>query len=139
MAVYQKQIAIQTRGQGLIAITAEVAKILTDAKAASDGLVHLFLHHTSASLVIQENADPTARQDLEEFLRRLVPENQSWHRHLDEGPDDTVSHMKAALLPVSLQIPVHAGALGVGTWQGVYLWEHRRAPHLRKVTVTYLS
>jgi secondary thiamine-phosphate synthase enzyme len=139
MAVFQKQIAIQTRGQGLIAITSEIKNAVSESGLTGDGLTHLFLHHTSASLAIQENADPTARQDLEEFLKRLVPENQSWHRHLDEGPDDTVSHMKAALLPVSLQIPVHAGELALGTWQGVYLWEHRRAPHSRRVTITVLS
>jgi secondary thiamine-phosphate synthase enzyme len=95
--------------------------------------------HTSASLLIQENADPTARQDLEEFLERLAPEGQSWHRHTLEGPDDTTSHLKSALTNSSLNIPISNCALGLGTWQGIYLWEHRRSAHLRRLTLTVLS
>jgi secondary thiamine-phosphate synthase enzyme len=153
MAVFQTKIEVQTQGQGLVLISSQIQRALKDALedalAATQarsapppsltGILHVFLQHTSASLLIQENADPSARHDLEEFIERLVPENQSWYRHLDEGPDDTVSHMKAAVTPTALTIPVSEGKLLLGTWQGVYLWEHRRAPHRRKIVLTLLS
>ncbi|MCB0385451.1 MAG: secondary thiamine-phosphate synthase enzyme YjbQ, partial [Bdellovibrionales bacterium] len=103
------------------------------------GLVHLFLQHTSASLVIQENADPTAKADLETFLERLAPENETWHTHTIEGPDDTTSHLKSALTQAFLVLPVRNGRLALGTWQGLYLWEHRKAPHRRKILVTVMA
>jgi secondary thiamine-phosphate synthase enzyme len=137
----QTSIQIATSGQGLHNITAAVVNAveeITSGREAGAGLVNLFLQHTSASLLIQENADPTAKRDLEEFLNRLVPEGQSWHRHLDEGPDDTVSHMKASLTATSLTLPYRDGKLLLGTWQGLYLWEHRRAPHKRRLIVTAL-
>lgn len=137
MAVFQTSLEFQTPGRGLHRIDAEVADAVREIKAT--GTVNLFIQHTSASLVIQENADPTARRDLEEFLDRLVPEGESWYRHLDEGPDDTVSHMRAAITATSLVVPIRDGRLLLGTWQGIYLWEHRRRLHTRKIVVTVLS
>lgn len=130
----QTEIEIATPGQGLHNITAAVVKALGG--QTGSGLVNLFLQHTSASLLIQENADPSAKRDLEEFLNRLVPEGLSWHTHLDEGPDDTVSHMKSAVTATSLTIPIRDGKLLLGTWQGIYLWEHRRARHTRRLIIT---
>jgi secondary thiamine-phosphate synthase enzyme len=99
------------------------------------GLVTVFCRHTSASLTIQENADPDVCADLDEFFRRLVPENMGWLRHTIEGPDDMPAHIKAALTDVSLSIPVMAGRMVLGTWQGIYLFEHRAAPHVRNVVL----
>jgi secondary thiamine-phosphate synthase enzyme len=120
-----KQLTVATRGQGLHEITNEVARALREAKIG-EGLCTVFVRHTSASLVIQENADPTARQDLERWLNRLVPEGDPFYRHDAEGPDDMPAHIKAALTQTSLSIPIVDGRLALGTWQGVYLWEHRR-------------
>jgi secondary thiamine-phosphate synthase enzyme len=120
-----KQLNVATRGQGLHEITNEVARALREAKIG-EGLCTVFVRHTSASLVIQENADPTARQDLERWLNRLVPEGDPFYRHDAEGPDDMPAHIKAALTQTSLSIPIVDGRLALGTWQGVYLWEHRR-------------
>jgi secondary thiamine-phosphate synthase enzyme len=135
MAPFQTTIEIATHGQGLHLITKQIAEALAKA-GVETGLLNVFIQHTSASLIIQENADPSAKRDMEEFINRLVPEDQAWHRHLDEGPDDTVSHMKSAITQTSLTIPVVGGRMGLGTWQGVYLWEHRRAPHHRKIVLT---
>lgn len=99
------------------------------------GLCTIFIRHTSASLLIQENADPSARHDLETWINRLVPENDPHFTHTDEGPDDMPSHIKAALTATSLSIPIIGGRLALGTWQGIYLWEHRRSPHTREVVV----
>jgi secondary thiamine-phosphate synthase enzyme len=139
---HQTQLTVSTQGQGLYLITGEIERALAETVKESShltGVLHCFLQHTSASLLIQENADPSAREDLEEFIDRLVPENQSWHQHLTEGPDDTVSHMKAAITPGALTIPVAGGRLLLGTWQGVYLWEHRTHPHRRRLILTLLS
>jgi secondary thiamine-phosphate synthase enzyme len=100
-----------------------------------DGLCTVFIRHTSASLTIQENADPSAKADLEAWLNRLVPENDRLYTHTFEGPDDMPSHIKAVLTNVSLSIPVIEGRLTLGTWQGIYLWEHRRSPHTREIVV----
>lgn len=134
----QTRIEVQTNGKGLHPITSQIKEAIRDWPTET-GILHIFIQHTSASLVIQENADPTARMDLEEFLNRLVPEGQSWHRHLDEGPDDTVSHLKAAITATSLTVPVEDGRLLLGTWQGVYLWEHRERPHTRSIVLTLLT
>lgn len=127
---------LQTKGPGLVEFTGEVAAWV-DASGVADGLLTLFVRHTSCSLLIQENADPSVRDDLETFLRRVVPPAddpaQAWITHRDEGPDDMPAHLKAALLPVSLSIPVMRRRLGLGTWQGIYLWEHRSRPHRREV------
>lgn len=130
----QTRFAIATRGQGLTEFTAEVASWLA---GRDDGLLTLFVRHTSCSLLIQENADPDVRADLQGYLRRLVPEGQPWFTHTAEGPDDMPAHIKAALLPVSLQIPVQGGRMLLGTWQGIYLWEHRSHPHRREVVAHF--
>ncbi|MEE6250099.1 MAG: secondary thiamine-phosphate synthase enzyme YjbQ [Bdellovibrionota bacterium] len=132
----QKAIRIQTNGKGLILITNELNQQLE--AFSGNGLLNLFIRHTSCSLLIQENADPTARADLEEFFDRLAPEHQSWHRHTLEGPDDTTSHLKAALTQTSLNIPIINGKMALGTWQGVYLFEHRNASHQREIILSLL-
>ena len=120
-----RQFSVETPGQGLHEITQQVASLVRDAKL-DEGLCTLFVRHTSASLVIQENADPSAKRDLERWLNRLVPEGDPFYQHDAEGPDDMPAHIKAALTQTSLAIPVIGGRLGLGTWQGIYLWEHRR-------------
>jgi secondary thiamine-phosphate synthase enzyme len=127
-------LGFDTRGRGLIEITRPVV----DWTAGSDmetGLLTLFVRHTSASLVVQENADPDVRGDLERFLARLVPDGDSLFRHRDEGTDDMPAHVRAALTAVQLSIPLSGGRLALGTWQGVYLWEHRIRPHRREVAL----
>ena len=120
--------------KGLHEFTREVEQVVRDSGVA-EGLCTLFIQHTSASLTIQENADPSARIDLERFLNRLVPDGDPLYTHTLEGPDDMPSHIKAALTTTSLSIPVVDGALALGTWQGVYLWEHRDHPAERAVVV----
>jgi len=125
---------IHTRGKGLHEITREVEALVAGAEL-DEGLCTVFVRHTSASLVIQENADPSAKRDLEAWLERLVPEDDPLYTHTTEGPDDIPSHIKAALTCVSLSIPVVGGRLVLGTWQGIYLWEHRRRGSPREVLV----
>lgn len=125
-------LSIETRGQGLIEITGEVSDWV-GRQGMREGLLTLFCRHTSASLLVQENAAPEVRADLEAFFARLAPEDPARYRHNDEGPDDMPSHIRAALTNVSLQIPVLEGRLALGTWQGIYLFEHRRAPHRREI------
>ena len=129
-----RTLTIETSGQGLYEITGEVSGVV-HSEASSDGLCTLFCQHTSASLTIQENADPTAKSDLEEWLMRLVPEDDPHFTHTYEGPDDMPAHIKTALTSTSLSIPVNKGTLMLGTWQGIYLWEHRSSKHRRKVIV----
>jgi secondary thiamine-phosphate synthase enzyme len=129
-----KKLSFSIRAQGLHEITEAIAGAVAES-GVHDGLCTVFLQHTSASLVIQENADPSARQDLERWLNRLVPENDPLYTHTQEGADDMPSHIKAALTAVSLSIPVVAGRLGLGTWQGIYLWEHRHFSSQRNVLV----
>jgi secondary thiamine-phosphate synthase enzyme len=129
-----KQLSVSTSGQGLLEITSEVAAVVRSA-ALKEGLCTVFLRHTSASLVIQENADPTAKRDLERWLNRLVPEGDPFYSHDAEGPDDMPSHVKSALTATSLSIPVMDGNLCLGTWQGIYLWEHRRRGSRRELVV----
>jgi secondary thiamine-phosphate synthase enzyme len=125
---------IATRGPGLYEFTEALTPF-----ARGDGVMTLLVRHTSCSLLIQENADPDVRRDLQAFFRRLVPPSDSpsmdWITHTSEGPDDMPAHIKAAVLPVSLSIPVISGRLALGTWQGVYLFEHRTRPHRREVAV----
>ena len=121
-------------GQGLYEITREVEAVVS-AAALFEGLCTVFIPHTSASLVIQENADPSAARDLERWLQRLVPEGDPLFTHTSEGPDDMPAHVKAALTATSLSIPVSQGSLVLGTWQGVFLWEHRTARGARRVFV----
>lgn len=129
---------ISARGKGLYDFTAEVARWVA-ASAIRDGLLTLFVRHTSASLVIQENADPDVQGDLERFLARLVPEHDPLYRHTLEGPDDMPAHIRAALTQTQLSIPVRDGRLVLGTWQGIYLFEHRRAAHRRQVAAHLLG
>jgi secondary thiamine-phosphate synthase enzyme len=134
----QRILTIQTRGQGLYEFTDEVTVFVRDAGLAS-ALLTLFLRHTSCSLLIQENADPDVGRDLDAYFRRLVPPADdpamAYLTHRAEGPDDMPAHIKAALTPVSLSIPVMAGRLMLGTWQGIYLFEHRDRPHAREVVL----
>ena len=130
-----KIIEVQTQGRGLYAITEDVLKGL---KLPESGMLNLFIQHTSASLLVQENFDPTAKADIEEFFCRLIPDTEKWYSHDAEGPDDSTSHLKAALTPVSLNIPVVGGRLGLGQWQGIYLFEHRLKPHRRKIVLTLI-
>ncbi len=125
-------IPIQVPGQGLHEITPRVLRVVADARV-QEGLCTLFIQHTSASLTIQENADPSARRDLESWLNRLVPEDDPIYTHTFEGPDDMPSHIKAALTSTSLSIPILAGKLALGTWQGIFLWEHRHKPGTRSL------
>ena len=132
------QIHIETHGKGLYDFTREIRKWL-DAQKAATGLLTVFCRHTSASLVIQENADPDVIADLRDFMDRLVPEDTRLYRHTAEGPDDMTSHIRTALTQTSLSIPVKDGRMTLGTWQGVYLFEHRETAHRRSVVLHLLS
>ena len=129
---------VATRGKGTYEITDAVARILRES-GIQTGLATVFLQHTSASLIIYENADPSARQDLHAFFERLVPENSDYFVHTDEGPDDMPSHLRMVLTRTSEAVPVARGRLQLGTWQGIFLFEHRRAPHHRTVVVSLLG
>ncbi|MEL6979273.1 MAG: secondary thiamine-phosphate synthase enzyme YjbQ [Pseudomonadota bacterium] len=133
---------VASRGPGLTEITEPVAGALSGL-GAEDGLLTLFARHTSCSLLIQENADPDVRRDLEVFFQKLVPQgddpSMSWLRHVSEGPDDMPAHIKAALTATSLSVPVAGGRMTLGGWQGVYLFEHRAAPRRRMIVVHYLA
>jgi secondary thiamine-phosphate synthase enzyme len=125
---------LPTRGRGLVEFTPDLAQWVAEQQFTS-GLLTLFCRHTSASLLIQENADPDVRRDLEAFFARIAPEAPGLYIHEDEGPDDMPAHIRAALTQVQLSIPVIGGRMALGTWQGVYLFEHRRAPHRREVVL----
>jgi secondary thiamine-phosphate synthase enzyme len=129
-----RKLSIRVPGQGLHDVTDEVRAAVRES-GVREGLCTVFIQHTSASLTIQENADPSARRDLETWLNRLVPERDPLYTHTAEGPDDMPSHIKAALTATSLSIPILDGDLGLGTWQGIYLWEHRRHSGARKLLV----
>jgi secondary thiamine-phosphate synthase enzyme len=133
--VSHSTIRIRTRGKGTLEITDEVARAIAHS-GIRDGIVTVFVRHTSASLVIMENADPSARRDLETFFEKLVPENTPWFIHTLEGPDDMPSHIRMALTRTSETIPVQDGRMTLGTWQGVFLFEHRSAPHQREIVIT---
>ena len=132
------RLSVATRGRGFYDITSDVQDRVTQTGART-GLCTLHLQHTSASLVIQENADPDVRADFERFFDRLVPDGDRLFEHTVEGPDDMPAHVRTALTAVNLSIPVSDGHLCLGTWQGIYLWEHRRAPHRRTVIVHILG
>jgi secondary thiamine-phosphate synthase enzyme len=129
-----RELTIASSGQGLHEFTDQVRRVVGDA-GVQEGLCTIFVRHTSASLIVQENADPSAKRDLEAWLNRLVPENDPLFTHDAEGPDDMPAHVKAALTATSISIPIIGGRLALGTWQGIYLWEHRRARHQRAVVV----
>jgi len=128
------QFTVETRGQGLYEITATVQAEVRKARL-SEGLCTVFVRHTSASLVIQENADPSAKRDLERWIARLVPEGDPFYTHDTEGPDDMPAHIRAALTATSLSIPIVNEKLALGTWQGIYLWEHRRRGARRELVL----
>ncbi len=129
---------IQTRGPGLIEVTGEVADLL-EGHGAQTGLVTLFCRHTSAGLLIQENAAQAVRADLETFFDGLAPEDAGAYRHADEGADDMPAHIRTALTGVHLAIPVIGGRMALGTWQGIFLFEHRRAPHRREIALHFIG
>jgi secondary thiamine-phosphate synthase enzyme len=131
------QLRIQTHGKGFYEFTREIESWMRD-KHTRTGLLTVFCQHTSASLVIQENADPDVVADLSDFFSRLVPEDTRLYRHTAEGPDDMTSHIRSALTQTQLTIPIHEGKLALGTWQGVYLFEHRQHPHSRSVMLHLL-
>lgn len=129
-----RTLQVHVNGQGLHAFTPQIQSIVSGS-GLTEGLCTLFIQHTSASLLIQENYDPSAKQDLENWLNRLVPENDPLYTHTLEGPDDMPAHIKAALTATTLSIPIIEGQLALGTWQGIYLWEHRRFSGDRRVIV----
>ena len=133
MALHQETLEVRTRTPGLSNITAEVSGVIARSRITT-GLCTVFVQHTSASLVIQENADPAVLRDLIRFMADLAPESRAWE-HDDEGPDDMPAHARSALTKTSETIPVSSGQLALGVWQGLYLWEHRTSPHTRRLVV----
>ena len=138
MNQFTHRLHVSTRGKGLYPITREIAAWVAGTKAET-GLLTIFCQHTSASLVIQENADPDVVHDLADYFERIAPENDPAYRHTTEGPDDMPAHIRAALTNTSLTIPIVAGRIALGTWQGIYLFEHRSAPHRRGVVLHVMS
>jgi secondary thiamine-phosphate synthase enzyme len=131
-------IEIATPGRGFHEVTADLQSF-TRSSGMRDGLCHVFIRHTSASLLITENADPDVRRDLEQFISKLAPDGDPGHSHRMEGPDDMPAHIRSVLTASELTLPVRDGRLALGTWQGVYLWEHRFRPHRRRLDVTLIS
>ena len=138
MRVYSASFTVSTGGKGTYEITAQVAAALAQS-AVEHGTVTVFVRHTSCSLIIMENADPTARRDLERFFERLVPEDTPWFEHTAEGGDDSTSHIRSVLTRASEVIPVADGQMQLGTWQGIFLFEHRRAPHRREIALSVVG
>jgi secondary thiamine-phosphate synthase enzyme len=136
--VYQQQLQFPTRGRGTFDISRQVAEAIRHS-GIRQGICQVFIHHTSASLILCENADPTVRTDLETFMKKTVPDGDSMFQHTDEGPDDMPAHVRTVLTQSSLSFPVDGGKDTLGIWQGIYLWEHRTHPHNRKVTVTVMG
>jgi len=135
MTVYQSTIEITTRGRGTYDVTAEVAKVV-ERSGIETGTAHVFVQHTSAGIIVSENADPDVRRDLETFMADLVPDGDPRFLHRDEGPDDMPAHVRSVIAPVELTVPVARYRLALGTWQGLYLWEHRAMAHRRRLVVT---
>ena len=135
MSIFVRQLKVQTKGRGMTEITADLAEAVAAADTVN-GLANVFVCHTSASLIINENADPDVRRDLERFLSDLVPDGDPRFVHTAEGPDDMAAHVRAVLTATSLTLPIRRGQLKLGTWQGVYLWEHRHRGHVRTVEIT---
>ena len=138
MPAHTDTFSIRSGGKGTIEITTQIDAIVHDSKIGN-GTVTVMVQHTSASLVIMENADPSARRDLEEFFERLVPEDTPWFIHTHEGPDDMPSHIRMALTRTSEVIPIVNGRMSLGTWQGIFLFEHRRTPHQRQIAVSVVG
>ena len=135
---YHQELSIHTTGRKTYEITQKVRAVL-QASGIRNGLCNVFIAHTSCSVFINENADPSVQYDLNNYLNRLVPENDPHYTHIFEGDDDMPAHIKAALLPSSITIPIQDGRLLLGTWQGIFLWEHRTIPHRRKVHITIMG
>ncbi|NNJ97229.1 MAG: YjbQ family protein [Gammaproteobacteria bacterium] len=138
--VYQQQLRFSTRGRGTNNISRDIDTVIRSS-GIHQGICQIFIHHTSASLILCENADPTVRTDLERFMKKIVPDGDSLYQHIDEGPDDMPAHIRTVLTQSTLSIPVDQGRNTLGTWQGIYLWEHRTHPHphQRRVTVTVMG
>ncbi|MGC1951131.1 MAG: secondary thiamine-phosphate synthase enzyme YjbQ [Gammaproteobacteria bacterium] len=134
----QKSLSVATRGRGTYDVTEQIQAVVANSGVRA-GLCHVFIHHTSASLMLCENADPTVRRDLETFLSRLVPDGDPDFQHTSEGPDDMPAHIRTVLTQSGLQIPVAQGRCALGTWQGIYIWEHRFQANHRRLTVTVLG
>ncbi|HEY6882234.1 MAG TPA: secondary thiamine-phosphate synthase enzyme YjbQ [Polyangiales bacterium] len=138
MRQVQRSLQIETRGKALYDFSAQAQKLVRESGVQS-GLCTFFIQHTSASLLIQENADDEVQRDLERFFKRLVPDGDPLYKHVEEGPDDMPAHVRAALTQTSLGVPVIDGRLALGTWQGLYVYEHRDAPHTRRVLLTVIG
>jgi len=136
--VHQQQLQCSTRGRGTLDISGKVDEVI-QRSGINQGICQIFIHHTSASLILCENADPTVRSDLETFMKKIVPDGDHMFQHIDEGPDDMPAHVRTVLTQSSLSIPVDQGRESLGTWQGIYLWEHRTHPHQRRITVTVMG
>lgn len=136
--IHAESMIVPTRGRGTVELTDQIQRIVAES-GVDRGLCTVFVHHTSASLIICENADPSVRSDLERFFARLVPDGDPVFRHTLEGPDDMPAHVRSILTQASLSLPVADGRCDLGTWQGVFLWEHRAAPHRRRITVTVVG
>lgn len=134
MKVHQEELEVGTRGRGFVDLTSKIASVV-DASGITTGLCTLFVQHTSASLVIQENADSAVRRDMEKWIARIAPEDPGAYEHDDEGPDDMPAHLRSSITKTSEVVPVTRGRLALGTWQAIYLWEHRRTPHTRTLVV----
>ena len=133
--MHQRSFEVATPGRGTVDITAQVERIVADARVHK-GLAHVFVQHTSASLILCENADPAVRVDLETWMARMAPDGDASFTHRSEGPDDMPAHVRSVLTQSALSLPVTDGHLALGTWQGLFLWEHRNRPHTRTLTVT---
>ena len=136
--VHQQQLRFSTNGRGTYNISQQVDEVISQS-GINQGICQVFIHHTSASLILCENADPDVRTDLETFMKKLVPDGDSMFIHQDEGPDDMPAHVRTVLTQNTLSFPVNEGGDTLGVWQGIYLWEHRTHPHKRKVTVTVMG
>lgn len=138
IAFASESLTIETPGRGTVDVTREVDGVVRGSGIGT-GLATVFLHHTSASLVVSENADPEVRRDLDRFLARLVPDGDPLFRHVTEGPDDMPAHVRSVLTSTSIGVPVRKGRLDLGTWQGIFLWEHRRTGQPRRITVSVVG
>ena len=136
--IYRGELTIATRGRGIYDITQDIVRIVA-ASRAREGLATFWIAHTSASLIVCENADPSVRSDLEAFVARLVPDGDPRYSHDAEGPDDMPAHIRSVLTQTSIGVPLVEGKLALGTWQGLYLWEHRSAPHRRTLTISVIG
>ena len=138
MSYYAEKLTVPTRGRNTYEITAEVQRVVADS-GVDEGMCTVFVHHTSASIIINENADPNVHVDLDAYFTRLVRDGDPLFVHTEEGPDDMSAHVRVALTQTSLNVPISSGRADLGTWQGIYLWEHRTRPHTRRVTVSILG